>query len=121
VAAGGPGSASARIPALQFAWNPRSGNRPGVTPARIRHIGAEPKYTSAAMRAKLQGPLEVDVIVEPSGAVGDVRVVTSLDPTKDGLDSIAVAALRQWTFEAAKQNDRPIQSRVTVDLFFVLR
>jgi protein TonB len=102
----------------QFAWNPRGSGAPGSVAARIRHV-AEPKYTSDAMRSKSQGPVELDVIVQPDGTPGEIRVTKSLDGAQS-LDVPAMEAIKLWTFEPAKQNTRPVPARVTIALLFRL-
>ena len=42
-------------------------------------VRQEAKYTSAAMRAKIQGQVVLDVLVSAAGEVADVRVAESLD------------------------------------------
>ena len=72
--------------------------RPGSgieNPTLIKQV--EPKYTSEAMRAKLQGDVELDAVVLPNGTVGDIQVVKSLD-RQFGLDQEAIKAARQWLF-----------------------
>src|SRR5439155_1179768 len=72
----------------------RPGN--GVTqPQLLREV--KPAYTSDAMRAKVQGSVWVETIVQKDGSVGDVQVIRSLDPTF-GLDQEAIKAAKQWRF-----------------------
>jgi protein TonB len=121
IRANSPGDASAtpRPPIVtQFAWNPRGTGAPRSVAAKIRHA-AEPKYTSDAMRSKSQGPVELDVIVQPDGTPGEVRVSKSLDGAQS-LDAPALAVIKLWTFEPAKQNDRAVPARVTIALLFRL-
>ena len=65
------------------------------SPTLLRRV--TPKYTSDAMRAKIQGAVELEAVVLPSGVVGDVRVVKSLDRVY-GLDEQAILAAREWSF-----------------------
>ena len=78
-----------------------------------------PKYTSDAMRAKIQGVVEVQIVVMPDGSVGRARVITSLDKTF-GLDQQAVNAAKQWTFVPGKLDGVPVPVAVTVKLEFKL-
>lgn len=64
----------------------------------------EPKYTSEAMRAKIQGIAELEVVVLPNGTVGDIRVMKSLDKTF-GLDEEARIAAKGWLFNPARDRD----------------
>jgi TonB family protein len=78
-----------------------------------------PKYTAQAMRDRLQGVVEVEVVVQPDGSVGSVRVLRSIDPV-DGLDDNAVAAARQTTFTPGTLNGRPVPVLTTLELNFRL-
>ena len=78
-----------------------------------------PKYTSDAMRAKIQGVVEVQAVVMPDGSVSRARVITSLDKTF-GLDEQAVLAAKQWIFEPGKLDGLAVPVAVTVKLEFKL-
>src|ERR1019366_2923315 len=70
----------------------RPGN--GVTlPRVLREV--KPQYTSDAMRAKVQGTVLLECVVQKDGSVGDVQVVRSLDSTF-GLDQQAIIAAKAW-------------------------
>jgi VWFA-related protein/TonB family protein len=56
-----------------------------------------PDYTPDALKAHIEGDVELEAVVLSDGTVGDVRVTKSLDKT-DGLDLEAVRCVRQWTF-----------------------
>ena len=91
----------------------------GVTsPVVIRE--KTPEYTSDAMRAKIQGTVEVEAIVMPDGSVGQIRIVRSLDD-RFGLDQKAVEAVRQWRFEPGRRQGQPVAVIVTIELTFTLR
>ena len=80
----------------------------------------KPNYTVDAMRAKIQGVVTMDVEVLANGSVDPrrIRIARSLDP---GLDREAAIAVRQWRFRPSRLKGRPVASRVTVELWFVLR
>ena len=77
----------------------------------------EPKYTSDAMRQKIQGDVEVDVVVTPEGGVSRAIVVTSLSPD---LDMNALRAALSYRFQPATQNGQPVAALVRVSLNFRL-
>lgn len=79
-----------------------------------------PQYTSDAMRAKIQGTVWLECVVEPDGSVGNVRVVRSLDQTY-GLDQEAIKAARQWRFAPGTKDGHPVPVLVTIELTFTLR
>ena len=82
-------------------------------------LDVKPKYTPDAMRAKLQGKIGVQAIVLPDGTVGRARVFESLDQVM-GLDESALAAIKQWRFEAGVLNGQKVPVAVTVYLEFRL-
>ena len=95
--------------------------RPGngvEIPQPVRQV--KPKYTSEAMRAKIQGAVWLEVVVLPDGSVGDVKVVRSLDRTF-GLDDEAVRAAQQWRFAPGTRFGEPVAVLVTIELTFTLR
>ncbi len=91
----------------------------GVTlPRIIREV--KPQYTSDAMRAKVQGIVWLQCVVNKDGSVGDVQVLRSLDPTF-GLDQQAVLAARQWKFVPGTRLGEPVPVLITIELTFTLR
>jgi TonB family protein len=87
---------------------------PDLVPPVVRER-TDPKYTSAAMRAKIQGNVVVDAVVGTDGKVVRTRVSTSLDKDQ-GLDQEALAAVQQWKFTAGELNgDKvPVLMKVVV-------
>ena len=91
----------------------------GVTlPKLVKDI--KPKYTSEAMRAKVQGTVLLECVVRPDGSVGDVVVKRSLDPTF-GLDQEAIKAAQKWEFVPGTRMGEPVPVLVTIELTFTLR
>ena len=95
--------------------------RPGgnVTPPTALYRGA-PQYTVDAMRARIQGAVLLECVVETTGTCEQVRVVRSLDPAF-GLDSEAVKAARLWRFRPGTRMGRPVPVLVTMEIQFTLR
>lgn len=95
--------------------------RPGngvTTPVPLNEV--KPQYTSEAMRARIQGTVWVECVVQPSGVCTEVHVVRSLDPTF-GLDREAVRAAQQWRFRPGTRLGQPVPVLVTIELSFALR
>ena len=80
----------------------------------------KPEYTSAAMRAKVQGTVEVQAVVNPDGSVGRVQIVRSLDD-RFGLDEEALKAVRQWRFRPGMKGGKAVPVLVVIELTFTLR
>lgn len=100
-------------PATPVVAYPMTGT-PGLSaPRPVRTIGAD--YTEAALRRKVQGEVEVEVVVLADGTVGSARIVRSLDLTT-GLDEEALISARYWFFEPATLNGQavPATSRLIV-------
>jgi protein TonB len=90
----------------------------GVTDPSPIHT-EEPKYTSDAMRAKLQGEVWLTVVVKENGTVGDIKVTKSLDD-KFGLDEEAKKAAKQWLFRPGVKDGKPVAVYATLILTFRL-
>ena len=80
----------------------------------------KPSYTAEAMRAKIQGSIELESVIDTAGKATQIRVVRSLDK-KYGLDDKAVEALKAWTFKPGTKDGKPVPIRVTVEMTFTLR
>ena len=95
--------------------------RPGngvETPRLLREV--KPQYTAQAMRAKIQGEVLLECVVEPDGSVGRIKVARSLDSTF-GLDEEAIKAARQWRFAPGTRKGEPVAVLVTIAIAFTLR
>jgi bla regulator protein blaR1 len=91
----------------------------GVTvPKLVKEL--KPRYTKAAMMARIQGSLTLEAVVLESGAVGDVKVIRSLDAVH-GLDDEAVKTLKQWQFEPGTKDKKPVPVRIEVEMTFKLK
>ncbi len=92
---------------------------PGVVmPKVIRE--SKPRYTREAMEAKIEGTVLLECVVQADGAVGETRVVRSLD-TQHGLDDEAVKALKQWRFSPGTKDGKPVPVVVELEMTFTLR
>lgn len=81
------------------------------TPTLIRQVN--PTYPAEAMRAGIEGTVEVEITIGDAGTVTHARVVRSAEPV---FDQAAIKAAEQWTFS------KPTQGPVvrTVELTFSL-
>ena len=91
----------------------------GVTwPRLVQEV--KPNYTPDAMRAQVEGMVELEILVLADGSVGRVNIVRSLD-ARFGLDQEAVNAVRRWRFDPGRQSGKAVATRVGVELSFNLR
>jgi periplasmic protein TonB len=102
-----------------------TGDEDGVSPGNgvswprlVQEV--KPNYTADAMRAQLQGLVELEIVVLPDGSVGRISIVRSLD-SRFGLDAEAIKAVRLWRFDPARRAGKAIAARVGVELSFNLR
>jgi TonB family protein len=91
---------------------------PGVKyPSRVHE--ARPQYTPEAMRQKIQGPVELQGIIDVDGRIREPKVTRSLDKTY-GLDEEARKAVEAMRFEPATKDGKPVRVLVTIELLFTL-
>jgi len=91
----------------------------GVTTPRLVHE-VKPNYTGEAMRAKIQGVVTMEAVVNPDGTVGQVHITRSLDPTF-GLDQEAIKTVKQWRFDPGRLRGQPVAVQVIIEMTFTLR
>ena len=90
----------------------------GVTwPRLVREV--KPNYTPDAMRAQVEGMVELEILVLADGSVGRVNIVRSLD-ARFGLDQEAINAVRRWRFDPGRRSGKAVATRVGVELSFNL-
>lgn len=117
-AAPAAGSAQAAIVEDKFFEGAYSSHTPGLIGPKATSR-SEPTYTREAMQAKIQGTVELDVIVFADGSVGRARVAKSLDD-RLGLDGAALAAVNRWRFEPGVLNGKPVPVAVKILFEFKL-
>jgi protein TonB len=87
------------------------------SPVPIRQL--DPTYTSEAMRAKVQGEVHLEAVVQPNGLLTDIKIIKSLDRTY-GLDQSAIEAARKWLFRPGMKDGKAVPVRVQLILEFRL-
>ena len=80
----------------------------------------KPSYTAEAMRARIQGSVWVQCVVQTNGKCTDIEVVRHLDE-RFGLDQEAVKSVRQWIFKPGTRLGQPVPVLVTIEVEFALR
>ena len=90
---------------------------PGVVaPQRLE--APQPEYTEEARRARVQGVVIVEGVVDCQGTFRDLRVVKGLPL---GLNDSALDALARWRFLPATRNGSPVSVRYRVTIEFRLQ
>lgn len=77
----------------------------------------DPEYTEEARRAKTQGTCTLWLIVDAAGHPRDIRVVRGLG---FGLDAKAMEAVKQWRFDPALKDGKPVNVQISVEVEFRL-
>jgi TonB family protein len=77
----------------------------------------DPEYTEEARQAKKQGTCVLSMIVDEQGHPRDLRVIRGLG---FGLDSKALDAVRQWRFQPALKDGKPVNVQISVEVEFHL-
>jgi TonB family protein len=77
----------------------------------------DPQYTEEARRAKTQGTCILWLVVDAEGNPRDIRVAHGLGY---GLESKAIEAVKQWRFEPALKDGKPVNVQIRVEVAFRL-
>ena len=72
------------------------------------------------MRAKIQGNVQLEAVVQTDGTIGEVRVTRSLD-REFGMDDEAVTCLKKWLFTPGVKDGVAVPVLVEVEMTFALR
>ena len=76
-----------------------------------------PKYSDEAVKAKLEGEVHLLATIGSDGQARDIQVVRGLGM---GLDEQAIEAVKQWRFEPATLDGKPVAVRINFDIKFRL-
>ncbi len=77
----------------------------------------DPQYTEEARNSKTQGTCILWLIVDTGGHPRDIRVVHGLGY---GLENKAIEAVKQWRFEPAMKDGKPVNVQINVEVAFRL-
>ncbi|NQW05465.1 MAG: energy transducer TonB [Acidobacteria bacterium] len=78
---------------------------------------SSPRYTPEAMRAKVEGIVELEAVVAADGTIEASRVVKGLG---HGLDEAAMDTVQSWEFKPGRLNDQPVRVMITLQMQFRL-
>ena len=102
--------------------------RPMATPEVVRVgvdvappvvlLRVEPRNTNAAIAARKEGAVVVDLVIGTDGYPRSVKVLRDLG---FGLGRSAADAVRQWRFEPMTVDGRPVEVRYTLTVWFRLQ
>lgn len=90
--------------------------KPVLRPARLLAT-VQPEYPATARQYRVQGEVVMNVEVDASGKVAEVKVVSGPPMLRIAAES----AVRQWKYQAATLGDKPVPSSMTAKLDFHLR
>jgi len=77
----------------------------------------EPEYPDEARKAKYQGTVLFNVVIDENGQVTNIQAARSLGL---GLDERAIDAVKQWRFKPATKDGKPVSAPTQVEVSFRL-
>ena len=88
----------------------------GVSPP-VPLYKVEPEYSEEARKAKFQGTVVLEIVIDEHGNPTNFRM---LNPLGLGLDEKAIEAVRQWRFRPGMRNGKPVAVVARIDVSFHL-
>jgi len=101
-------------------WTTQAGRQGGYArsgPAPQRIHNEPPKYPPEALKAKVQGTVIIESLVDPEGRVGRARVLRPVP----GLEAAALDAVMKWTYTPSVIDGKPASIVLTVTVSFNLK
>jgi TonB family protein len=100
--------------AITRALNPMQAERVSRTVTAPRVITKkDPPYSEEARKGRIQGTIDLSLVVDENGAPQDITVVIPLDAA---LDEKAIETVRDWRFQPGEKNGMPVPVRATVQI-----
>jgi len=76
-----------------------------------------PTYSEQARKAKIEGSCIVGLVVDEKGNPTNLHVIKGLGM---GLDEKAIEAVKNWKFEPALKDGKPVPAKIAVEVDFHL-
>ena len=100
---------------------------PGLAQETVRRLSQEeavkaavtkpqPEYPPVARQLRIQGRIEVEMSIDPAGAVDNVKVISG----NPALTGNAVNTLKHWRFEPILSGGKPVRAVAVLDFSFKL-
>jgi len=89
------------------------------SPVRIPQTYVKPIYPEKARNAKISCEIILQIVITVDGRVRDVEVLQSSSPGY-GFEEAAKEAVRQWRYEPAMKDNRPVEVYFTVKVDFTI-
>jgi protein TonB len=90
----------------------------GDVEAPVKIYYPQPQYTEIARKARLQGVVIVQAIIDKGGNVTNVKLLKGLGM---GLDQAAIDAIKKWQFEPATLHGKPVSVYYNLTVNFRLQ
>jgi len=90
----------------------------GDVKAPVKTYSPQPAYTEIARKARIQGVVIVQAIIDKQGRVTNVKVLKGLPM---GLDQAAVESIKTWKFQPATLNGKPVDVYYNLTVNFTLQ
>ena len=83
-------------------------------PKKVKDV--RPEYPTTARKARVEGTVILEAVIDSRGVVADVRVLKSIPL----LDEAAIDAVKQWRYQATMLNGQAVPIVMTVTVNFKL-
>lgn len=90
----------------------------GDVQAPVKLSAPNPNYTEIARKARIQGVVIVQAIIDKDGSVQNVKLLKGLPM---GLDQAAIDAIKKWKFQPATLNGKPVTVYYNLTVNFTLQ
>lgn len=92
---------------------------PQVAPQVTKRVN--PEYPRMAERLGMEGTVVLQLLIDVSGKVSEVVVISSSAPEKSGLKEAAIKAVTEWQFQPAKHDGVDVTTKITITIPFKKR
>lgn len=90
--------------------------KPIDVPKLVKKVN--PAYPAEAKKEKVMGAVVLEILIDQKGKVAEAKAVKSVD---DRLSKAAIDAVKQWEYEPAKVEGKPVKVKASVTVMFRLQ
>jgi|SRR5579863_354984 len=112
-----PTDAGVTTPLMNICAPHRLGPLPCAAPPPRAVFAPDPAYSEEARKAHYDGTCVLWMIVGTDGRAHDIKVARQLGR---GLDEKAIEAVKEWKFEPAMYQGKPVATKINVEITFRL-